>query len=857
MKKAYHQMTTNQQPIGRAVAPKRVSAMLGILTLIATAMPFSSIADLAFPVRIKFSSPTITWTNIDEVTINRIFITTAVSCPNTSTIWVVKNDQTNAVLSQYQASHQLSYWDAQDSHLRVLNPGDRIIAGRSTTNATYLSIDGTVGQQIGSDTGGGGSGSGFPLTANADAGGYSVTNFATLHAVLGLYNSIIVELLSAQYVTTNLDFLWNSLLNVGSIAGSNATFKSIGSDSIPYAYLMNNGSGYTHQYGARLTTNLSDIANAQAVSNFPTVYPGQIAYNNTGAEIGNSFMLIATLVPTNYQPYTATPFPFPGSSGDSTNFWRKIASSGGTGATGSSGVDGADGVANLLYDVWSGSKTYSNTVSASVTSLVVVSYGGQWWDLTNSPSVGNIPGYSTPNDWAVSVSKGADGTLIGTNLMYMGEWSSSFTNYFSNSVVRYFGNLYYKGSNATVNGGFSAPATTGGTAYVATDNAYWDWLLQRGVQGSTGLAGAPGAATYTFYNYYTNTFIGTNMIVGVGDLSNRMLAVTGQTGGTNNYGWVNVLYVGTNIVSTDGTNMLWNGALIAADVPAGITNLYDLNLVDAIDPQIDEALVWNGSVWTNAPVSGVITGATSGSGNVVTQVLVSAGIVTEQRGTVSGGSVTIAYTPTNYTPVDATQEGHLVGVDTALGSSGGGGDGLNFLESYSITGGESSISFTFDPMQYLFIQVRGWVLDGGSGGVEAYFLLNNDLGTNAYYEYSINAADPRSSKYSGGSASRNGWFANYHFHELPKAGVASAGYQYGLGANIKINTYPQGIAHITTDASSYNNYYNSDLKWWSEGTYATFNGTLTTILFYAQGSVTASSSNQYPDAKIELWGIAK
>ncbi len=64
--------------------------------------------------------------------------------------------------------------------------------------------------------------------------------------------------------------------------------------------------------------------------------------------------------------------------------------------------------------------------------------------------------------------------------------------------------------------------------------------------------------------------------------------------------------------------------------------------------------------------------STAGGGGVVTSVFGRSGGVTAVAGDYTAAQITAAASATNYTPAASTVEGHLSGIDTALGTVNGG-----------------------------------------------------------------------------------------------------------------------------------------------------------------------------------------
>lgn len=107
---------------------------------------------------------------------------------------------------------------------------------------------------------------------------------------------------------------------------------------------------------------------------------------------------------------------------------------------------------------------------------------------------------------------------------------------------------------------------------------------------------------------------------------------------------------------------------------------------------------------TRSSTLGIVTGNTFSANSFI-----GAHIGDMSGGTGYPENNTVNYTPTNYIPAGATSEGHLIGVDTALGSAGVSLGGWELIGSYSVTGGLlEDIEFSFAPMREIEYRIRPW-----------------------------------------------------------------------------------------------------------------------------------------------------
>lgn len=388
-----------------------------------------------FPQQKAFNTYT-AWTNAeaDRITLQRVIVSMAGQPSNTTTIKIVNGVTTQTLVSSGSSSFTTAIWPiGTNAPDKYLYPGDYIIASNSRTNFSSLYISGYQ------PTNAGGSGSGFPLTNNADFAGFGA-------------------------------------LNVGFIGETNAS---------PGMTLTKAPTGYVHEFTIRGVTNYLDFVTALS-GDVRDFYPGQLMRYTDG----NVYQLTTTLWSTNYINAPGTnAIPNPESN---PSMWSLFVAKGTdgergpAGGTGNDGTDGLDGSGNIQFGPWDVLKQYNYNVSTQI----VVSRLGRWYELTNTMgSLGDDPaGVSGPTYWQISVDKGVSGTLIGsTNLIHRGAWDSG-TPYTTNDVVTYYGNQFYIYTNEAHTG--HAP-TVGGTG-VGSDSRYWDVLVAKGTKGDTGAQGPAG-----------------------------------------------------------------------------------------------------------------------------------------------------------------------------------------------------------------------------------------------------------------------------------------------------------------------------------------------------------------------------
>ena len=355
-----------------------------------------------------------------------------------------------------------------------------------------------------------GAGLGFPLIRDVSAAGFNITNIGKVVATQGLFNS-----LSQTH-------------------------------PIPYQFLqVHPTGGHTYTFGTRLTTNFAEWAAAFGdTNNMDDIYPGQLLSYG-----GSVYVVKSPIYETNYVPYTLNPRPaFP----TATNFALFVAQ-GASGATGPAGANALDGVGNIQYGVWDTGRSYIYSTSTPI----VVSYGGRWYDLLVSNS--NVPPTSggATSYWAISVDKGASGTLLGlTNLVLRGQYDSGQP-YVSNDVVYYAGNTFVKWTNDASTG--VAPSLTP-TNQVGTNSPYWDVLVAKGQMGIQGEDG-----NVISYSYFITNQFNVNFVTGVNEyvnspFSNATAKFYVQKGtapdATNTFAWATPIWTSTLANSSSGNALI-------------------------------------------------------------------------------------------------------------------------------------------------------------------------------------------------------------------------------------------------------------------------------------------------------------
>jgi hypothetical protein len=240
--------------------------------------------------------------------------------------------------------------------------------------------------------------------------------------------------------------------------------------------------GYEHQYAPGAITSFVALTE---------YYPMKLVSYSTGLWYAATHIYPYQ---TNYPAFGLTNvYPIPGVHSPWVQFARN-GNDGPTGSTGSPGVNGANGVGNINYSVW------SSTVGYSSNTPTVVSYAGQWYDLIAATS-SNEPPTSYTNVWAISVSKGTGGTILGTNIVLRGNYDAGYT-YTTNDGVSYNGSSFYIGPTNVALGAGNAPSGSQPPA----NSAMWTVLASignQGPQGAQGNDGADGNVITNINNYQT------------------------------------------------------------------------------------------------------------------------------------------------------------------------------------------------------------------------------------------------------------------------------------------------------------------------------------------------------------------
>ena len=417
---------------------------------------------------------------------------------------------------------------------------------------------------------GAGSGSGFPLTSSVSAAGFDVSSIGTATA--------------ARVVA--------GALGPGT--------------PLAEAFLLYDGTNYTHAYGPRVPLTRTQILQMQTYGNLPVLYPGFTAYVDFGTDAGSSYIITNTLTPANYYPNTTNDFPWPGEPGSGAGFWALLVKHGAAGGSGIMGPAGQNGAGQLFFGPWSPYLTYTNAGGTTV----VVRADGQWYELTASSSLGQTPSLF-PSVWTVSVARGISGTLtVVSNVVDRGEWNAVDA-YTTNDQVTYGGNLFFVSETnlAPPVGYAGVPGVNGDDN--GTNSPYWKLRVSRGLRGLQGVAGDV-INTYSYHNYYTYFF--TNLVGNAGSATNRVLVWVGNTGGTDNYSWVSHVPVGTNILSASNGVLVWNGVVFTSgntsETLSAVYSFKDAG-VDTTATSWDFLLAYPTAsvVHISLPVSGAVSGS--------------------------------------------------------------------------------------------------------------------------------------------------------------------------------------------------------------------------------------------------------
>lgn len=372
-----------------------------------------------------------------------------------------------------------------------------------------------------------GLGAGFPLTTNADAMGFSVTNGGVFEAATGRYNEVHADSITGS-----------------SVAATSGTFGTLGTNtpSPEQSLYLSASGGHYYAYGPRSTVTWTDWLVEHSTSNRAYTYPGQLIYYSVN---GNTYEATNTITHTNYYPhFGTTPANDPPLPTD-TEFFRVFVSAGSDGTAGAKGDQGDPGAGNIVVGVYDSGVTYDVSGGGS---NYWVTYLGDVFQLanTNGPVTGLDP---TTTNWTAILESGASGTISGsTNWIYRGLWSALDT-YTTNDVVTRNGNLFLVYTNLESTG----EMPTVGANNIGEDDEYWDCILEKGAVGATGPQGADGN-TINIYNY---EMFYTNAPVNSPSNEARIVAWTGTNAlGSNLYAFVAYVPVGTNNL-TASNGVLW------------------------------------------------------------------------------------------------------------------------------------------------------------------------------------------------------------------------------------------------------------------------------------------------------------
>jgi hypothetical protein len=302
------------------------------------------------------------------------------------------------------------------------------------------------------------------------------------------------------------------------------------------------------------------------------------------------------------------------------------------------------------------------------------------------------------------------------------------------------------------------------------------------------------------------------------------------------------LVINTNPVSGGGSG-------IVSSVVEGVDNSWDSGTGALIINTNPEA--YTESEWATNTAQGIIDAVPAGTTNA--------------------SEIGVALTPTNATFATPDVEAALVGIDTALGSVGGGGSVFTSIGSYSITGGEKTITFTFDPMRYVEVLVRGWVVTNNSQFPAPSAIINGvstGYTSRGMYVSAVSTdyralLDPATTEVNGSGytyyGSNNFVFANNYSRS------DRSGFTDGSGIHWRQRYYNTGSkiiarSEISIKATDGNNYLWRTSGIWPWGASDADLLLFTQITFFVTAPmwgelVGASATNNYPNSSIILWGI--
>jgi hypothetical protein len=462
-----------------------------------------------------------------------------------------------------------------------------------------------------------GSGSGFPLTNDALAGGFSISDINILSAtnavlapnITSISNQAASALASSVWASadsttnyarridyvdfTNAYFVADSTTNyarrtgdtfTGPVTGTLfsatdmqtdvldvfSTFRYRGTNALTKAYLMHDGTNIAFQYAPREIWTPARFAQAIVSNEF--VYPGQqLLWPNVinFQQRDDMFQLKQTISPL---VYTNADYPTPANSA----FWDLVLRQGRDGSTGAKGDDGA---ANIFYlGEWSGTNA---NFTFSTSSVTWVGYQGQVYRLLQNSSILTPPDVS-PSNWAVQVSRGAAGIVTTvSNLVDRGTWNS-FTAYTNLDLVIYAGNTFYVDPTNAPPGTNTLPVLN--SDGIGQSSSFWTIRTQRGargIQGLKGIDGVDGAVTTNIFNEFISIIIDTNnyYFTNSPSTTNRLPVFLSTVNDTNQYAWVSYAPIGTNNLTVSNGLLYLNNQLAGGN--ARMTSAWSIIYSDA------------------------------------------------------------------------------------------------------------------------------------------------------------------------------------------------------------------------------------------------------------------------------------
>lgn len=326
---------------------------------------------------------------------------------------------------------------------------------------------------------------------------------------------------AAQYTDDGANLLRNGSPFSGGGLDSNRIFNVVDGG----AHLSTNGrvagtgiintgaNGYVHAVIPH------DLITYSSTSDYPLV--GQLV-RFTASDPDATYVSLLPLIRTNYTPHTTNNLPIPGTD---TNFWRLLNQDGTTGSTGGQGIPGANGAGNINWSEWNSLAVYTTNTNT------VVEYDDQWY-IALQNSTNKQPDLEAAY-WAVTISKGEDGTLLATNMVMRGTYNAG-TPYTTNDAVHYAGSVFWKWTNAP---------STNIVPIVSppTHSAHWEVFLSGGSNGPTGPTGPQGPAgqdsVVSNITQYTIAFTNAVWLNNPDPVTNKFVYHHSTAGGTNYYAW--------------------------------------------------------------------------------------------------------------------------------------------------------------------------------------------------------------------------------------------------------------------------------------------------------------------------------